>query len=195
MNFTELRTEVLGLTKRPDLLARTDTAIRAAILSLHTKDYFARDLYEVSMDFGSELTQHSFDYSFVPRFRALKYLRRTDFNNTDTGAFLEVITPESVLDEYARNKENVVYLAGTEIKLRAYPGIRYARLGCYRFPNVQEAGFESWIANDFPYAIIYRAASKICASIGKTEEANAFQADANEAQREMMQSNILLQGY
>ncbi len=72
--------------------------------------------------------------------------------------FFEVIQPESVLDEYRIQRENVCYAAGSMLEIRSSTLDNYMLLGCYRYPDVTEENFSSWIAEDVPYAIIYAAA-------------------------------------
>ena len=79
MTLTELQAEVYTLTNRPDLTAQTLAAVRSATLKLHQLDYFYKDLFETSLVFSSsEFIQQLEFRSLVPRWRALKYIRKLD---------------------------------------------------------------------------------------------------------------------
>lgn len=195
MTLTELQTEVYAITNRPDLAARTLSAIRSATLKLHQSDYFYKDLFETGLAFPTEDYVQQFEYrTVIPQWRALSYLRRTDVNYYDQGDFFDVITPQLVVDDYAINRTDVVYVAGEVVQLRSKLPIQYALLGCYLNPVITEAGFSSWIALDHPFAIVYNAAAQVFKSIGKDQEWQAWTMLANEQLQELKISNIEARG-
>lgn len=196
MTLTELQDSVYSLTKRADLSAQTLLAIQAATLKLHQVDYFYKDLFETGVSFvTSDYTQQIEYRTLIPRWRSLKYIRKTDSTGVDDLGFFDIILPELVLDAYKVNRDDVCYVAGNEIQLRSATSFQYAILGCYLNPDITEATFNSWIALDHPFAIIYEAASVICRQTGKLEEMNAFMTLALEQKKAVIASNILAQGY
>jgi len=44
MSLAQLSTDVIALTKRPDLVAETTLAVKMATLKAHNSDYYPRDL-------------------------------------------------------------------------------------------------------------------------------------------------------
>ncbi len=195
MTLTELQTEVYEITNRPDLVSRTLSAIRSATLKLHQADYFYKDLFETGIAFPSEDYLQQFQYrTIIPQWRALSYLRWTDANYYDQGDLFEVITPQSIVDDYATNRTNVVYVAGEVIQLRSEQPIQYAILGCYLNPIITASGYSSWIATDHPFAIIYNAAAQVFKSIGKDQEWQAWTLLAQEQLQELRVSNIEARG-
>jgi hypothetical protein len=196
MNLTELRAEVYTLTNRPDLVDQTLTAIRSATLKLHQQDFYPKDLYETGISFTDALFLQQLEYrTIIPRWRAFKYLRRTDITGTSTLNFYELIPPEASLDDYLTNRENVCYLAGSVLQIRSATQLQYALLGCYLNPNITVSGYTSWIANDHPYAIIFAAAATVFKMIGKTEEFAAYTGLANDEANHIGLSNIVATGY
>ena len=196
MNLSELRAEVYTITNRPDLVAQTLTAIRAATLKLHQRDYFYKDLFETGISFPAAEYLQQIEYrTLIPRWRSLKYIRKTDVTGTEQGAFLDVIAPENVLDDYKLNKTDVCYVAGEAIKIRSKTQLQYAILGCYRNPDITEATYNSWIALDHPYAIVYEAASGVFKMIGDTEQFAAYSDLAGAQMQEVVISNIQATGY
>lgn len=196
MTFTELLTEVYAITNRPDLVDRTKSAIRSATLTAHQSDYFYKDLFETGIVFPTSSFIQQFDYiTLIPQWRSLKYIRATDADGADYMKFFDVIQPEAVLDDYGLNRTDVCYAAGTVIQIRSSTEFQYALLGCYLNPVITEIGYNSWIARDTPWAIIYLAAANIFKSIGKQEEWAAANSDANIQMQLLKQSNVMAGGW
>lgn len=196
MTLTELQSEVYTLTNRPDLTAETLAAVRAATLKLHQLEYFYKDLFETGVTFSSSAYQQQIDYrTLIPAFRSVSYIRKTDSTGSDDLGFFDVIQPESVLDLYQMNREDVYYVAGQMIQLRSSTQFQYIILGCYINPDITVAGYNSWIALDHPYAIIYQAAADIFKAIGKSEEFAAYTAMALDQRQVVTISNIQAKGY
>ena len=195
MTLTELQDEVYTITKRPDLIAETLLAVRQSTLALHQSDYFWKDIAETGLSFSTSAYLQEIEYrSILPRFRAIKYLRKSDSAGA-TGAFFDVITPESVLDLYGTDRTNVCYAAGASIEIKSSTQFQYAILGYYQNPVVTTAGFDSWIALDHPYAIVLEAAEKVFKMIGKTEEFAAYKFLRDEERNRLSLSNIQAVGY
>ena len=86
MTLTELQDEVYTITKRPDLIAETLLAVRQSTLALHQSDFFWRDLAETGISFTTAAYLQEIEYrSILPRFRAIKYLRKSECS------FVEVV--------------------------------------------------------------------------------------------------------
>lgn len=197
MTLNELRDEVFILTNRPDLVNETLSAVRSATLKLHQADYFYKDLYETGISFSSAEYQQQIEYrSLLPRWRSLKYLRKSDSSGSGTGAFFEILSiPEQILDNYLLNKNDVCYVAGSVVQVRSSTEFQYAILGCYLNPDITLAGYNSWIATDHPFAIIYEAAATVYKTVGETDQFAAYTRLAQELRQEVVISNIQAQGY
>lgn len=196
MTLAELIQEVYNLTNRPGLVAETLTAVRSATLKLHQLDYFYKDILEVGIEFNPTGFVVSANYrDLIPRWRALKYLRKTDSTGIEQGLLYNIIVPESVLDQYGVNQENVCYVAGTYLHVRSSTTLQYAILGCYQNPDITELGFNSWIAVDHPYAIVFEAAALIFKMIGDTEKFAAYTQLAAMQAAELKLSNVQSYGY
>jgi hypothetical protein len=195
MTLTELQDEVYTITKRPDLIAETLLAVRQATLALHQSDFFWKDIAETGLSFPISAYLQEIEYrSILPRFRAIKYLRKSDSAGA-TGAFFDVITPEAVLDLYGTDRTNICYAAGASIEIKSSTQFQYVILGYYQNPVVTTVGFDSWIALDHPYAIVLEAAEKVFKMIGKTEEFAAFKFLRDEERNRLSLSNIQAVGY
>lgn len=195
MTLTELIEEVYILTNRRDLVGQTLSAVRSATLKIHQADYFYKDLFETGIVFGTAEYLQQLEYkTVVPRWRSLKYLRKTDSTGT-LGSFFTVVAPEQVLDSYALNRNDICYVAGDVVQIRSSTEFQYAIVGCYRNPDVGAISYSSWIANDHPWAIIFEAATAVLLMIGKDSQARSMAQLATIQLAELRNSNILAEGY
>lgn len=173
-SFTSLLNDIYKLTKRSDLVEDTKLALQGATLRVHGRDFYTPDHYETGVVFTSENTLQQLDHTVViPRFRHPDYIRKSDANST-LGSFFNFLTPGQSVNRYNINKENIAYLSGSVINLRSSTSFQYAIVGCWRYPDVTEATYSSWIADTFPYIIHLEAAREIAASVGDVEAANMF---------------------
>lgn len=196
MTLTELQQEVYTLTNRPALVAETLTAVRAATLKLHQIDYFYKDLIEQGVVFAAPAYLQQLDYrSVFPRWRALKYIRKTDATGQEQGVLYGFITPEAVLDQYHVNREDVCYVTGSVVQIRSATELQYCIVGCYLNPDITVTGYSSWIALDHPYAIVFEAAALVFKAIGDTEKFAAYSQLAAMQAAEVKLSNIQSYGY
>lgn len=193
--FAELVADVITLTKRPDLIDDTKLAVKVATLKMHQMDFFYKDIYETGISFSADSYAQQLDYkALLPRFRSLKYLRKSDSTGT-AGAFLVVLTPAEVIDTYGTERTDICYAAGAIIQIKSSTSFQYALLGAYLNPDITESGYNSWIAQDHPYAIVYEAAITIFKTIGYDEQATTYGKLALEQAKMIKMSNIQLEGY
>lgn len=193
MTFNELVAEVMELTRRPDLQTRTEQAVRAATLKAHHSDFFYKDLYEQSVEFGQEYyIQNFLPTDIFTNFRKAKYVRFWIGGVDGTaGAFLEPIQIENALDDYGCNKTNVFYMAGQLLQIRTSAPIKRCLFGAYLHPQIIPANsYCSWIANEYPYAIIYEAARVIFKGIGLDQQTSEMTSLVAEEYRNLKISNV-----
>lgn len=177
--FTELLSDVYVLTNRPDLVAETKLAVKAATLKAHQSDFYPKDLFEVAIEWPAPAYIQSLEYrTLIPRWRAFKYLRK--YQDGVPGTFISLLTPEQTLDRYNVNREDVCYLAGEVIEIRSSTQDTHHILGCYINPILDEGTFTSWIAVDHPYAIVYEAARSVYKAIGWDEQAQSMRQEVAE---------------
>lgn len=191
--FSELVADVIGITKRPDLEDDVKRAIRVATLKAHHSDFYPRDLHESGIEWAVPAYIQSLEYRTVlPRFRALKFLRKYD---TAAGDFFTVLTPEQILDDYGIERTNICYLSGEMLEIKSSTIDEHMIVGYYRHPVTTENGYTSWIALDHPDAIMYEAASKIFKQIGFDEQAAGMKQEMAEQFAILRSSNIQAVGY
>lgn len=196
MTLSELKDEVYTLTGRPDLVGETLSAIKSATLKAHQSDFYSKDLTESGISFTTAAyTQQLSAKELFPRWRKIKYLRKFDSVSNAAGAFFEVILPEEVLDGWGVTRDNVCYEAGVVLNIRSSSEFQYGILGFYQHPDVTEVGYNSWIASDFPYVIIFEAAALVFKAIGLDENASMYRQLVMEQFQLLKTSELALTGY
>lgn len=194
--FNEVVEDVYVLTKRRDLVAETEHAVRSATLKMHHTDFYSKDLLEKGLEFETAQYRQQLDYiSVVPNLRAFKYLRRAENSCDDAGPFFELVTPDELLDSYGFNRNNIYYIAGRIAEIRSCTSFRFALMGCYVHPIVKKGEYCSWIAEQYPYCIIHEATRVIFKTIGKDEEAATYERLVAEAMALLKLSNVQDRGY
>ena len=192
--FTELLSDVYLLTNRPDLVEETKLAVKAATLKAHQSDFYYKDLFESGVEFNTADYTQALEYRTVfPRFRSLKYIRKSDASGV-VGDFLSVITPALALDRYGSSRDNVCYAAGEVIQIKSSTTLQYILLGIYLNPDVTESGYNSWVALDHPYYIVYEASASIFKLTGDDEKATMYKRFTDEQLAMLRQSNIEIEG-
>lgn len=191
MTFEELRTEVYALTNRPDLVAETTSAIKAATLKAHQSDFYSKDIYETGIEFSLAAYNQSLDYtSLISNFRALKYIKRVTSATDEIGVNFTILTPEEIVDSYGINKTDVCYIAGRMIEIKSSVEFTLGLLGCYVRPIVREDSYFSWVADQFPYAIVFEAARILFKTIGYDEQSAAYRELVGEQYAELKLSAL-----
>ena len=177
VSLASLIADVYTLTNRPDLVGETALAVKAAVLKAHQSDDYIKDFSEYSISFSASDYYQSLDYkSVIPLWRKPRYIRKYDAtaNTGGPGDFLKYIEPEKVVDEYGASRQDIFYIAGSNIQIRSSTTLQYMLVGAYVNPDVTSGGFKSWIADDHPFAIIYEAAAIIFKTIGYDEQVPVY---------------------
>ena len=184
--FAELVADVKTLTNRPDLDSEIKLAVKKATLKAHHSDFYPKDLYEVGITWATPAYTQSLEYrTLIPRFRAIKWLRKTESATADPGAFLTLVTPEQVLDSYSLARSDIFYLAGEQLEIKSSTQDDFMLLGCYLHPDITENGYSSWIALDHPFLIEYEATAAIFKQIGFDEQAAQIRQEVAEQYAEL----------
>lgn len=179
--FDNIKSGVLAITARPDLVTETEFHIRAATLKMHNSDFYPKDLFGVGLEFSSPSYIQSLEYkSLVPRWRQIKYLRK--YANNIPGDFITILTPDMILDRWGVDKVDIAYIAGNMLEIRSSSEDVNMLLGCYLHPDLTYEGYNSWIAVEHPFSIIYEAAYQLFITTGLMESASAMR---NELQQQV----------
>jgi len=179
MNLTELISAVYTQTNRPDLVAETVQAILESTLTIHSVDTFEKDIKEADVVFNDgTLYIQQLDLSQIPFYRKVAYLRKMDIGVNQVeqftapgtvGNFFKKVEIADIIDTYGYERSNIFYQAGSSLNIKSSTPLKYAKLGWYAHPTVSTdpAVYSSWIAQELPYTIIYRAAGQVYTMIGE----------------------------
>lgn len=193
VSLSSLVSDVYLLTNRPDLVGETTLAVKAATLKAHTSDDYIYDFQENSIQFDTSDYFQSLDVKTIfPLWRKGRYLRIYD-NTAYTGGpstVLKYIEPEKVIDEYGANRTDIWYQAGSNLQIRTISLAQYFLIGYYKNPDVTENGYNSWIADNYPFAILYEAAAIIFKTIGYDEQVVTYRGMVAEQLQLLKQSSL-----
>lgn len=195
-------------------------AIRKSTMTLHNKEVFFRDLQSAQIKFDTSSYIQTLDTSALPRYKQIKHIRKwdptllpfqldptllpplfytgIDYSNTNsTLAFLKIIDVSSALDDYGYDKADVAYQAGDTIFIRSSTSLLWALASWTVFPKIGDingVGYESWIARDYPYAIVAHASSAIFSDIGQQDISRKMDGPTGEVTEQiqiLIQNNLL----
>jgi len=180
--YNNLAAAVYSLTARPDLIQETILAIRKATMKFHLADLWKNDIVQVyPLVTVTPGDTYSYRYSLTlsnavvyPLFRRVAFIK--EYNATPTGYEIEFkeLDISSLLDNYQLEKVNYWTQAGMGATIRSDRELTQLAVGYYKYPNITPTTFDSWIASQFPDAIVEEAVGAIFASIGKMDEARTY---------------------
>lgn len=187
MNLAQLTAAVATETARPDLIDEILQAVLEATLSVHTIENFYKDIQEAQVVFDIPTNYlQQLDTSNIPYYRNMAYVRKsapiltqveqtngllpnTSLYPPNQYNFLKRVDIGDVLDTYGYEKRDIWYQSGQQINIKSSTPLQYATVGWYKYPNLDPTGvlYNSWIAVEMPYVIVYKAAAGIFAKIGE----------------------------
>lgn len=185
--------DVISITKRPDITS-TPLHVKNALLKAHSADYYLRDIYETNFSFATPASIYQLEIKeLIPRFRSMKYLTVIDPVSLAFTRQFHPISIEKFLDGYGYQRTDVFYVAGNQIQIRSCDTAALFGIGCYLYPDTTLAS-PSWIADEFPSAILYEAARTIFKLIGYDEQSASSERLLAEAMAEVKQTGITTVG-
>lgn len=214
-NLVALVNAVFTETNRPDLIDETFQAVYSSTLKMHGLEFFSKDIVTGPIVFDTTSYIQALDTTVLPYFRAVSYIRKDYpaiyngyeqnptnlpplyqgidgrlYSMSQARALLKEIAVDDIFDEFATEKVDIWYKAGSNIFIRSSTALRYGLIGWYAWPNLDIANnniaqflttptlcsplFNSWIAAEYPYAIIYDAASAMLQKQGQQEAARKY---------------------
>lgn len=193
--FADLRTLTIELTKRPELVALTESAIRTATLRAHHTDFFRKDLAQGVLNYTVVADAYFYNFpnltDLLPRLRTMKNV----YGVTAQGHQIEQLEyreSDDLYDSDGNYRRYVYTLIGDT--LRIYPDIPTGIIHVYHFtnPDVSTGGYASWIANVYPDDLAGWAAAIVMARTGFLELAKHYQdAYVKPLQEQLIASHLL----
>ena len=201
--IAQIITDVTGETRRPDLSARIERAVKNAVLRLHQSELFARDLNEGVIS-GGPYTSAAPDSRYVipvsalTGFRLLSKFHDYDATYGIVGREYSIEdNPNYSLNSFGSMRTRMVRMVGTNLVVLAGDTVGSTRnfyASWYKDPDVSNTANSTWITEKYQYAVMWAAVAQIHRSNGKAEEANTAQADAMTEYNNILINNITLQG-
>ena len=183
MNFTEIVTEVLAATKRPDKVLAIRREINAAVAFFSGNQNFSRDVMEQLVAIEPNEYTQQIALTDLTRYRKIKYMKRAGTKN-----YLQRLGAKELGTDC--DMKDRFYVAGSGIKISMTALAANLDVAYYQYPpTLTDAAPTYWML-DMGWPMIFnRAASKIFADIGDDASAKmhemyaradytAFEADA-----------------
>lgn len=194
--FADLEALVVGQTRRPEVTAITQAAIRTATLRAHHTDFFSRDLATGTLLYTPSSAASFYDFadvsSTLARMRAFQLLQSVDTITSVPSENLGYRELEDLYDSDNVLRTSMYTMIGDT--LRVYPVSATGKLNVYFYKNpvTTELNFSSWIANEYPDELAMWAAAIVFARTGFAEMANDFQRTHVAPFKELLISSHLL---
>ena len=188
MDFAELVAGVQENVNRPDLQSRIESAVRTATLKCHHSNFYYKDRTESGVSFPDPDYIQNFDPKTIfPNFRKISYIRKWIYDANDAvglgrpGKKLTLVDVDNIIDYWGCEKTDIYYQAGNLLQIKSSDKLSHILVGVYNHPVVAPVeSFSSWIAEEYPDAIVFEASSKLLGQIGFTEQSKALLLDARD---------------
>lgn len=168
MNFNELVEAVVVNTNRPELLNETTLAVQRSTIKMHSLDFFEYDLSEGGLNISPTINPRidlkvlGSEFRKLARIQIMVNGKLMDLNKLS-------------LDEVSHGYGHQGYVVmGASLAIYFPWAVSRIHLTYYALPRVQTGQYDSWIANNHPFAIIDDASATVLASVGMNERANFF---------------------
>lgn len=188
--WSDLLTEVMTLTKRPDMIVQSEIALRQSVRNAHKSGKYWRDLVEVTLT-ALDLDQvQSIDIATnLPKFRQMVYIKSTEQEDK----YFNPVLVDDLLDNDGYARTNVYWGFGSAIKIRAYSPESSYKFGYWKYPTVPmgtSTTFDSWIAEEHSDLLTLWAAVTVLNQVGENEIRDKLQQLAIIALADLQQDNL-----
>jgi hypothetical protein len=169
--FRQLVTDVIKVTNRPDLLAETELAIKGALLAYHHLDFFWRDRAQVILNVtSSNKTRIEIPLERCTDMRSPQEVAPYYADSECCG------TPLARLHRIGEHQCNYWMLTPSSLIINSATPTHQFRFSYWRNPDLQEATFNSWVADIYPDAVIDAACAKLFEMVRDNTTADRYRA-------------------
>lgn len=166
MQLSEMIDRVITRTKRADKRSEIIDAINNAISYFSLGASFMQDLVEGTVNInGSQFAQSLVISTNFPRFRRIKYLKRTGAKG-----YLKQADPLKVFDRYGCEQLDRWYRSGDNIVFKVQTLSPTLEYGYFQYPDLLEDDADThWMLDIVPMMIFNKACAEIFQSIGDAD--------------------------
>lgn len=186
---SQIVSEVIEITKRPDKVSAAYRELNKTLRKLSTSTELARDLWEMVYELPNptELVHELLLADLFFNFRKMCYILPVGYKKP-----LKLITPDALFDVNCREAFDSYYVTRTSLRLslsRPQPALK---IGYFEYPvtvsSEDEPDFEyPWLCDIAEYVLIDFVAAAILRNIGDDTSAQAHEADARLAWESLKQ--------
>jgi hypothetical protein len=96
---------------------------------------------------------------------------------------LDIVDTRSMFDDYGLVRSDICYSAGNTLRIKSTTLLSMGKIGYYQYPSNDisnnGANWIDWIADSYPFAIIWQAVAMVLVVMGDTDGAKAILRPAN----------------
>lgn len=177
--FADVYAKTVEFTKRPELVALTESCVRSATLKAHQVDFFIRDSaitpLTYTVDNSAVFVNIANISTQLPRLRSIELLQSIDLSSLLPTENLEYKEYGDFWDTDRVLRSSVFTQIGDTLRVR--PAVQTGRFDVlyYQLPNVTSAAYSSWIADNHLEDVAMWAAASVWARTGFIEQARVAQ--------------------
>lgn len=194
--FPDMREAVISWTKRPELIALTDAAIKLATLRAHHVDFFPRDQANVvkiyTLPVGNQLFVDITDiYTDAPLLRTPDWMQSEDTTTLLPTENLKFLSSYKEFWDVDQTLQTSVFTQMGETLRVSFAGASgRVRLFYYKNPDTGVESYSSWVANMHKDELAHWAAGIVWARSGFTDMAKQAYASVQDFKSLLVESYL-----
>ena len=193
--FAELESLVVAQTRRPEIPAVTQAAIRTATMRAHHTDFFPKDVAVGTITYApnSAIFRDFADVSStLTRLRSIKSLQGLEAVSMAPVESFEYRDLDDIYDADGNRRPSIYNIIGDTLRIYLQTQTGLVQVYYYQNPSVTAGIYYSWIADMYPDELAAWAAAIVFARTGFAEMAQEFQRNHITPFKEMLISSHLL---
>lgn len=181
MNLTEIVDVVVSETSRLDKKDQIHRIVREAITKVHSLRTFPRDMVEDVVQLNdNNLVQ--FKFQLPPRFKSFEVVAPCTTSGMRTATIhkdnaYELVRPRAMLNDSYNTKQDIYYITGSAVAVRASVAPKALYVAYYASPEVADNYLETWLMELHPQTFIDTAKELFFKRNGREDVARSIASD------------------
>lgn len=185
MQIVDLNNAVQDIVKRPDLTSMISSRVRGAVKWAHLTEFYPRDRHS---DVQVLRPNPVIRMTLPDRFRQFEMIRpmtEQEFpmplstDDVDKVGLVEA-DPHQLMDYRNQQRENYYYVVGDIINIKMNVVAPKMFFMYYTYPDLRLDTASTWITEQYPELIIFRAVAVLYAQLGNQDLRNTYGALSSE---------------